>query len=63
MINKVILFFASLLAGFALIKIATASVFATLGLTTFISVVGTIVVLIFSIALLYLGFKALFNKL
>ncbi|MBP2240293.1 hypothetical protein J2Z40_000846 [Cytobacillus eiseniae] len=56
-----LLYFLSMLAGFALISVPTSAVI-TAGVASFLDIVGGIAVIVFAIALLYLGFKALFRK-
>ncbi len=55
-----ILFFACILVGFGLYNVPTTGILAGLG--TFLDTVGLLVILIFSIALLYIGFKTLFSR-
>jgi hypothetical protein len=55
------LFLACILAGFALVHMPTIS-FLT-GLSSFFHLVGALTILVFSFVLLYLGVKALFQKL
>jgi hypothetical protein len=54
------LFLACILAGFALVHLPGISFLA--GLLSFFHVVGALTILVFSIVLLFLGVKALFNK-
>ncbi|MEH7505759.1 hypothetical protein V7152_28035 [Neobacillus drentensis] len=54
------LFLACILAGFALVHLPGISFLA--GLSSFFHVVGALAILVFSIVLLFLGVKALFNK-
>jgi flagellar motor component MotA len=56
-----VLFFACILAGFALIKVAAVTFLSSL--SSFIIIVGALAILIFALALLYLGIKALFKGL
>jgi hypothetical protein len=55
------LFLACILAGFALVHLPGISFLA--GLSSFFHVVGALAILVFSIVLLFLGVKALFNKM
>ncbi|NRD78324.1 hypothetical protein HPT25_13210 [Bacillus sp. BRMEA1] len=55
-----VLFLACILAGFALVHMPTVSFLA--GLASFFHVIGALAILVFSIAILYLGVKALFTK-
>jgi hypothetical protein len=55
------LFLACILAGFALIYMPF--IYFLSSLSSFFHVVGALAILVFSIALLYLGLKALFTKL
>ncbi|MFB6468761.1 hypothetical protein ACE38V_18545 [Cytobacillus sp. Hz8] len=61
MYQVALVFFACILAGFGLIKIPAVWIFAG-SFLVFLKVVGVIVIIIFSLALLYLGFKALFSQ-
>ncbi len=56
-----VLFLACILAGFALVNMPAISFLASL--SSFFTVVGALAILVFSIALLYLGVKALFTQL
>lgn len=60
--NTSILYLACILAGFALMKVATVSFLAGAGLTSFVTGLGTLVVVVFALGLLYYGVKALLNK-
>lgn len=55
-----LLFLASILAGFALVNLPAISFLS--GLFPFFHIVGALAVLVFSLALLYQGLKALFAK-
>ncbi|SEM60700.1 hypothetical protein SAMN05192533_10448 [Mesobacillus persicus] len=55
-----LLFFACILAGFALLKVPVYGVIA--GLAGFLEIVGVLVILVFAFALLYIGFKTLFSR-
>ncbi|KAB2337688.1 hypothetical protein F7731_08835 [Cytobacillus depressus] len=57
----VILYLACVLAGIALIKVPVSAVI-TAGIASFFSIVGGIAIIVFSLALLYLGIKALIGK-
>ncbi|MFE8695016.1 hypothetical protein ACFYKT_01440 [Cytobacillus sp. FJAT-53684] len=56
-----LLYVACMLAGFALINIPTSALI-TAGVASFFDIVGGIAVIVFAIALLYLGVKALIGK-
>ncbi|WP_245544960.1 hypothetical protein [Lentibacillus jeotgali] len=56
-----LLYLACVLAGFALANIPASSII-TGGLASFLNVIGGLVIIIFSGAILYLGFKSLLNK-
>ncbi|MDQ1147232.1 putative membrane protein [Bacillus sp. SORGH_AS 510] len=53
-----VLFLACILAGFALIKVATTAAFLS-SLSSFIVIVGALVVLVFALAIIYQGLKSL----
>ncbi|AZU61140.1 hypothetical protein [Neobacillus mesonae] len=55
------LFLACILAGFALVKMPAISFLASL--SSLFDVVGALAILVFSVAILYLGVKGLLNKL
>jgi hypothetical protein len=55
-----ILFFLCILVGFALLKVKTLWILASLA--PFLKIVAVLVIVIFSFALLYIGFKTLFSK-
>ncbi|MCM3588438.1 hypothetical protein M3182_22440 [Mesobacillus maritimus] len=55
-----ILFLACILVGFALLKVKAVGIL--VGLAAFLEIVGVLVILIFSVALLYLGFRTLFSR-
>jgi hypothetical protein len=55
-----ILFFLCILVGFALLKVNTLWILASLA--PFLKIVAVLVIVIFSFALLYIGFKTLFSK-
>ncbi|TFJ92710.1 hypothetical protein E4U82_11130 [Lentibacillus salicampi] len=59
--HSTLLYFACVLAGFALANVPASSII-TGELTSFLNVIGGIVVIIFSAAILYLGFRSLLNK-
>ncbi|MBD1382566.1 hypothetical protein [Metabacillus arenae] len=54
-------FLASILAGFALIKVPLTNTFLE-SLSPFVVVIGVVTVLVFSFVLIYYGVKTLFNK-
>jgi threonine/homoserine/homoserine lactone efflux protein len=56
----VVLYFAAILAGFALAHIPAVGFLA--GLTTFFTIIGALAIIIFSVVLLYMALKALFNR-
>jgi hypothetical protein len=58
--ERVLLFFASMLAGFALLRVPMTGTFAALEPIT--SIVGIITVLVFALALIYLGVRSLINR-
>ncbi|QFT88118.1 hypothetical protein FIU87_05660 [Bacillus sp. THAF10] len=58
--ERVLLFFAAMLAGFGLLRVPMTGTFAALEPVT--SIVGVITVLIFSLALIYLGVRNLINR-
>jgi len=55
-----ILFFLCILVGFALLKVKTLWILASLA--PFLEIVAVVVIVIFSFALLYIGFKTLFSR-
>lgn len=55
-----ILFFACILVGFVLLRVMTIGIL--LSLAPFLEIVAVLVILIFSFALLYIGFRTLFSK-
>ena len=59
MLYTVLVFFASMLAGFALKAVSSAYILD--GLASFFEIAGILVIIVFAFALIYLGFKALFN--
>ncbi|MFB4167924.1 hypothetical protein [Virgibacillus sp. JSM 102003] len=59
--QTVLLYLACILAGFALANVPTSSVI-TAGIATFFQIIGGIAVIVFSLAILYLGVKALLDK-
>lgn len=61
MYQRALLFLACMLAGFGLANIPTSTVI-NADIVSFFEVVGGISVIVFAVALLYLGFKALFGK-
>ncbi|WP_404329699.1 hypothetical protein [Mesobacillus maritimus] len=54
------LFFACILVGFALLRVKAIGIL--VGLAAFLEIVAVLVILIFSFALLYIGFRTLFSK-
>ncbi|WNS77289.1 hypothetical protein RRV45_09975 [Bacillus sp. DTU_2020_1000418_1_SI_GHA_SEK_038] len=56
-----LLYLACILAGFALIKVPTSAVISA-GIASFFHILGGIAIIVFSLALLYLGVKALIGK-
>jgi hypothetical protein len=58
--HTALLFFACILVGFALLRAMTIGILVSLA--PFLEIVAVIVILIFSFALLYIGFKTLFSK-
>ncbi len=59
--QTVLLYLVCILAGFALANIPTSSVI-TAGIATFFQIIGGIAVIVFSLAILYLGVKTLLDK-
>ncbi|WP_164670789.1 hypothetical protein [Virgibacillus doumboii] len=59
--HSVALYLACILAGFALANIPTSSVI-TAGIATFFQIIGGLAVIVFSLAILYLGVKSLLDK-
>ncbi|MUK89404.1 hypothetical protein GMD78_13630 [Ornithinibacillus sp. L9] len=57
----VYLYLASILAGFAMAFVPTSSL-VTEPIANFFEIVGGVVILVFSLALVHLGLKALFTK-
>ena len=55
------LYLACILSGFALVKVPTSAVI-TAGIASFFHILGGIAIIVFSLALLYLGVKALIKK-
>ncbi|MED4401753.1 hypothetical protein [Metabacillus fastidiosus] len=58
---SIFLFLAAILSGFALIQVPIAGTFLA-SLAPFTTVVGLLTVLIFSLVIIYKGFRHLFNK-
>lgn len=56
-----LLYLACILAGFALIKVPTSAII-TAAIASFFHILGGIAVIVFALALLYLGIKALIGK-
>ncbi|RYG74207.1 hypothetical protein EU245_03055 [Lentibacillus lipolyticus] len=61
MYQLALLYLACVLAGFALANVPASSIISP-GLASFLDVVGGIVIIVFSAAILYLGMKSLLNK-
>ncbi|MFD2924496.1 hypothetical protein [Halobacillus naozhouensis] len=61
MYQLALLYLACILAGFALANLPTSSVI-TAGIVSFFNIIGGIAIIVFALALLYLGVKALINK-
>lgn len=59
--HHVWLYLACILAGFALVNLPT-SAFITAGIASFFAIVGAIAIIVFSLALLYFGVRALIGK-
>ncbi|KMY51006.1 hypothetical protein [Peribacillus loiseleuriae] len=59
--RMILVFLASLLAGFSLIKVSLAGTFLS-SLEPFTTIIGVLAVIVFSLALIYQGVKTLFNK-
>ena len=59
--SSALLYLACILAGFALMKVPTTAVI-TAGIASFFHILGVIAIIVFSLALLYLGVKALIGK-
>lgn len=55
------LYLACILAGFSLVNVPTSSIISA-GIASFFHTVGAIAIIIFSLALLYTGVKALIGK-
>jgi hypothetical protein len=60
LMERIILFFASMLAGFALIKVPLTGTFAALD--PIATIVGIITILVFALALIYHGVRTLINR-
>ncbi|WP_251552172.1 hypothetical protein [Neobacillus muris] len=58
---QALLYLACILAGFALIEVATTVGFLA-SLSTILVIIGAVAILIFVAALLYLGFRALLQR-
>lgn len=56
-----LLYLACVLAGFALVNLPTTAII-TVGIASFFHTVGAFAIIIFSLALLWLGIKALIGK-
>lgn len=56
-----LLYLACVLAGFALASIPTSSVI-TAGIASFFQIVGGVAIIVFAVAILYLGVKSLLGK-
>ncbi|KKI90399.1 hypothetical protein WQ54_20785 [Bacillus sp. SA1-12] len=59
--NRIFLFLATILSGFALIKVPLAGSFLE-SVSPFTDILGILTVLVFSLVLLYYGVKGLFSK-
>ncbi|WP_047981499.1 hypothetical protein [Ornithinibacillus contaminans] len=57
----VTLYLASILAGFALTLVPTSAII-TAQVADFLNIIGGIVIVVFAVALLHLGLKALFTR-
>lgn len=56
-----LLYLACILAGFALIKVPTSAI-VTAGISSFLGILGGLTVIVFALALLYLGIRSLVGK-
>lgn len=61
MYQLALLYLASMLAGFGLASVPTSAV-VTQGIADFFTIIGGLAMLIFGLAILYLGVKALLGK-
>lgn len=61
MYQRALLYVACMLAGFGLANVPTSTVINS-GIVSFFEVVGGIMVIVFGIALLYLGIRALLSR-
>lgn len=61
MYQRALLYLACLIAGFGIANIPTSSVINE-GIAGFFEVIGGFMVIIFALAILYLGIRSLFNK-
>ncbi|MBM7656535.1 hypothetical protein [Neobacillus cucumis] len=59
--NRIFLFLATILSGFALIKVPLADSFLE-GVSPVTNIIGILVVIVFSLVLVYKGVKGLFQK-
>jgi hypothetical protein len=59
--RMILVFLASILAGFALINVPLGGTFLA-GLAPFTTIIGVLAVVVFSLVLIYHGLKALFSK-
>ncbi|MDQ0269718.1 hypothetical protein [Cytobacillus purgationiresistens] len=61
MYQLAILYLAGILAGFGLANLPTSAII-TPGIAEFFAIIGGIAVIVFSVAILYLGLKAILRK-
>lgn len=59
--RMILVYLASILAGFSLIKVSLAGTFLA-SLAPFTTIIGVLTVIVFSFVLIYQGLKTLFNK-
>ena len=59
--NRIFLFLATILSGFALIKVNLEETFLS-ALTPYFNILGILTVLVFSLVLIYKGVRSLFSK-
>lgn len=59
--QRALLYVATMLAGFGLANVPTSTVINE-GIAEFFSIVGGVIIIVFGLALLYLGIKDLFSK-
>ncbi len=58
-----LLYLAAIAAGFSLIGLTTVTTLFTGPIATFMIWIGAITVIVFSVAIIFLGLRSLFNKL